>query len=186
MRKISKDWLRVTSTGTQQIKQQDPMQLIRMLGMPGFQRVEDLFLLYLPRGKDLPSLLEDVVNAVSLETFGIRAVDIEFKFPNKFWGLPDTSEERWEIEDRWQDHEEQFDSDHKGPDHAVEVLLSLGFDFRDNRGHPMRSVLHFARQAEAAVKGIAGRIPDRATIQSEAWGDAIAREAERFLATKRR
>lgn len=90
-----------------------------------------------------------------------------------------------EIEDRHYDHEDQYDTAEATDDEAVERLLALGLDFRDGKGQPLRCTKLFCRQAEAAAKGIMGRMPDCAAAGLESWAKALERDAIKHMSRKR-
>jgi hypothetical protein len=90
-----------------------------------------------------------------------------------------------EIEDRYCDHEDQFETAEATDEEAVAALLVLGFDFRDGRGQPLRCTMLYCRQAEAAAKGIKGKMPDRAATGLESWEKKLERDAREHMNKKR-
>lgn len=159
---------------------------IGMLGLPGFQRMEDLLLLHPPRQGDLSPQVEDYANHLSGETFGIVQNDTFFDLPSGYDDMPEWSPERCEIDAKWDAHEEQFETATATDDETVPILLKLGFDFHDHkRGQPMRSVMLFARQAEAAAKGIMGKRLDVEAARLEQFASALEREAKLHMSKKR-
>lgn len=160
-------------------------QMIRMLDLPGFQRMEDRLLLNPSRNGELGPDVEDFADNLSNETFGITRNDTLFELPSEYDDLPEWADERREIEDRWDIHEDQFETAEASDDEAIPILLRLGFDFRCERGQPMRCVKLFARQAEAAAKGIMGRLPDREVAGLEFWANALERDAKQHMLKKR-
>lgn len=159
---------------------------IRMLELPGFQEIEDKLWLYTPtRGVFTPEL-DAHINDLSLRTFGIVGNDTLFNLPDGYSQLPAWSDERIEIEDRYYDHEDQYDTADATDDEAVDSLLVLGLDFRDRKGQPLRCTKLFCRQAEAAAKGILGKMPDRTVAGLDSWANKLEREAREHMSKKRK
>lgn len=158
---------------------------IRLLDLPDFQKAEDRLLLYTSHRGEISTELRDFIDELSKRTFGITVIDTLFEYPQGWNDLPEWSAEWEEIEDRFDAHEDQFETSDANIDEAVEILLRLGLDFRDLRGAPLRCTKFFCRQAEAAAKGIMGKMPDRAAAGLESWERSLKRDAERHLKKKR-
>lgn len=156
-----------------------------MLDLPGFQRIEDKLCIYTPTRGALSPEMDAMIDDLSTATFGITANDTLFELPENYSRLPEWSDERIQIEDRYYDHEDQYETAEATDDEAVAILLLRGFDFRDARGQPLRCTLHFSRQAEAAAKGIKGRMPDRAAAGLESWTKKLEQEAKLHLQKNR-
>jgi hypothetical protein len=137
---------------------------IRILDVPGFREVEDNLLLYAPHLSTWPPDFVALFDDLSKQTFGVTNKETLFENP---------------------DHEDQFDTAEATDDEAVKILLQLGLDFRDEYGFPLRCVMLFCRQAEAAAKGTMGKMPDRASIGLESWAKALKRDAEQYVRKKR-
>jgi hypothetical protein len=183
MKKRHEEWWKLTSQASPaQYRANVP---IRVLDLPGFRRMEDKLLLNPPRQGLLSPEVEDFADNLSKETFGIVRNDTLFELPRAYDELPEWSDERQEIEDKWDAHEEQFQTAEATDDEAIPILLRLGFDFRDQRGQPIRCVKLFARQAEAAAKGIMGKLPDREAAGLESWASALERDARQHMLKKR-
>ncbi|RWK73163.1 hypothetical protein [Mesorhizobium sp.] len=95
------------------------------------------------------------------------------------------SSERWDIEDAFNKHEDQYETCEATDDEAVTVLAGLGLDFNDGRGQPLRCTKYFCRQAEAAAKGLMGKMPDRAAANLAVWGSALEQAARVHMNKKR-
>lgn len=185
MKKRYEDWLKLTgseSPASEHIEQGSPLR-IRML--PGFQAIEDKLLLYSSMRGALPPEIEKAVDDLSLSTFGVVATQTEFAFPDHYQSLPIYSDELREIEDAYYEFEERFDTSDATDDEAVDTLLGLGLDFRDERGLPLRCTKLFMRQAEAAAKGIVGRLPSRGDAEVAQWKTNLEQEADLYMRRKR-
>jgi hypothetical protein len=184
MKKRFEEWYKVA--GDTKPKATNTMSPpIRMLDLPGFQDMEAKLCLYTPiRGVFRPEM-DLLIDELSIKTFGIVANDTLFELPEGYSRLPEWSDERIEIEDRYFDHEDQYDTAEATDDEAVESLLSLGLDFRDSKRQPLRCTKLFCRQAEAAAKGIMGKMPDRAVAGLESWTKALERDARQHMSKKR-
>lgn len=183
MKKRHEAWWKLTGQNPPvQYKTNAP---IRMLDLPGFQRMEDKLLLNPQRQGLLSPEVEDFADNLSKETFAIVRNDTLFELPREYDELPEWSDEFQEIEAKWEVHEEQFETAEASDDEAIPILLRLGFDFRDQRGQPLLCVKLFARQAEAAAKGILGKLPDREAAGLESWASALEREARQHMLKKR-
>ena len=65
------------------------------------------------------------------------------------------------------------------------VFEPLGWDITDDFGRPMLILEHFSHQLYAAIKGIAGRLPDEEPAKVDtAWEMALKAEAQRFKGRK--
>lgn len=82
-------------------------------------------------------------------------------------------------------HEQRFETNDCSDDEAVEILLRLGLDFRDERGFPLRCVRLFRRQAEAAAKGIVGNMPECEAVSLKQWETTLEADARSFLKRRR-
>jgi hypothetical protein len=137
-----------------------------------FQKVralEDAILLQTWHIDALPPGAEDLIDIVTRDVFGNVYADTE-----AIVTYPALGDEEW-IEDL-----ADYDTDHLSDDAVVAYFLPLGLDFREDRGHPMRSTIFLARQAEAACKGIAGKIPEENEADERDWGARLQKEAQDF------
>ncbi|MER9683494.1 hypothetical protein NKJ23_30060 [Mesorhizobium sp. M0184] len=184
MKKRHEEWYKLTGE-TKPVAANTLAPPIRMLDLPGFQEMEDKLWLYTPtRGVFTPEL-DSRINDLSMRTFGIVENDTLFNLPDGYSQLPAWSDERIEIEDLFYDHEDQYDTADATDDEAVDSLLVLGLDFRDGKGQPLRCTKLFCRQAEAAAKGILGKMPDRTVAGLESWTKKLEREAREHMNKKR-
>ncbi|TWG90999.1 hypothetical protein L598_006200000100 [Mesorhizobium sp. J18] len=184
MKKRYEEWYKLTGE-TKPKAANTILPPIRVLDLPGFQEIEDKLCIYTPTRGALPPEMDAMIDDLSTATFGITANDTLFELPENYSRLPEWSDERIEIEDRYYDHEDQYETAEATDDEAVAILLLRGFDFRDARGQPLRCTLHFSGQAEAAAKGIKGRMPDRAAAGLESWTKKLEQEAKLHLQRKR-
>ena len=140
-----------------------------MRDLPAVSELERVLLLY---SDDLPRV-EQQVSDVSLKLFGITNADTIFYDDDA--EAPEGSAARDRFEERWDQHEERFDSPAMTDDEAMDLLQALGLDFSDDRGQPLRCTKYLMRLAEAAAKGIAGKMPDRGEISVERFDDRMKR-----------
>jgi hypothetical protein len=184
MKKRHEEWYKLTGE-TKPKAANTALPPIRVLDLPGFQGIEDKLCIYAPTRGALSPEMDAMIDDLSTATFGITANDTLFELPEIYSRLPEWSDERIEIEERYYDHEDQYETAEATDDEAVAILLLRGFDFRDARGQPLRCTLHFSRQAEAAAKGIMGKMPDRAVAGLESWTKKLEQEAKLHLQRKR-
>lgn len=71
-------------------------------------------------------------------------------------------------------------------DETMQEMLSIGVDFSDTRGHPLRCTLLLAASAEIAAKGIAGHLPDQGQATLDRIASNLERERDAFIGRKRR
>jgi hypothetical protein len=171
-------WLKLTG---EKIGARD-VASVQIRNIPAVKRLEDQLLLYSSHRGSPPPGIED---NVSRELFGIVATDTFYELPKNYESLDELSEERYQIDLAFNRYESKFKAEHLSLDDTVEYLLSLGLDFRDEHGQPLRCIMLLRRQAEAAAKKIFGKLPDLAAGKSEAWAEALQRETELFIARKR-
>jgi hypothetical protein len=127
-----------------------------VLDLPGVRELEDCLLLY----GNHPGRLEDEVDRVSRQLFGIAYQDTQFDMPDAYWDLPEFSPERIKLDVAFDDYKEQFETGEElADDEAMEALKRLGLDFSDERGQPLRCTKRMSRPAEMAAKGIKGKLP---------------------------
>ncbi|MGX8011068.1 hypothetical protein ACVDG8_019960 [Mesorhizobium sp. ORM8.1] len=183
MKKRHAEWLKLTANAKPETTM--PTAPIRILDLPGFEVIERKLLLYTTGRSELSPALEEEINEVSKSTFGITIDETKFAFPAHYSDLHEASQERWDIDHEFYKHEENYRTGESTDDEAVVILIKLGFDFNDSRGFPLRCTKLFCRQAEAAAKGLMGKIPDRAAANLKAWGSALE-EAARLHMNKKR
>ena len=66
-----------------------------------------------------------------------------------------------------------------------QVFEPLGWDVSNEYGRPMLMLEHFSHQLYAAVKGIAGQVPQQAApVEEGGWVKAMESDAQRFRRRK--
>jgi hypothetical protein len=154
-----------------------------MREQPGIRTLEDCILLH---ASDTVCV-ERTINETAQRLFGIVPDDCVFCWPAGVLELPEDSPEVVAMARLWNEHEQQFEiHDSLTDDETMEELAKLGVDFSDERGHPLRCTKPLGRVAEAAARGLKGRLPELALAADTKWEDALAAERDAFLAKKRR
>jgi hypothetical protein len=69
---------------------------------------------------------------------------------------------------------------------TLQAMLTIGIDFSNTRGHPLRCTLLLAGPAEIAARGIAGHLPDQGQAALDRMASNLVREREAFMARKRK
>jgi hypothetical protein len=167
-----------------------PTVPIRMRDLPVVMDLERKLLLYSPTRGPTSQQVERFVSDASRELFGITRRDTEFDCPDELVE-EDEFEAPWcyeisETERQRREFEQRFKTSGVSDVEAVAILLQYGLDFRDEVGHPLRCTMRLCRQAEAAAKGIAGKLPDVAAAEEKRLADKLEQEAEAFMASRRR
>lgn len=161
-------------------------EMLRLIEIPAIRTLEDKLLLGTTLHGPLPHTLDEPIRETSLAVFGIVENDTYFMLPANFNSLPENSPERGKVEESYWDFEERFELDEDfTDDEMVETLLRLGVDMRDERGLPLRCTKLLYRQAEAAAKGIAGRLPDQIELRFNKWEKGLMNAANSHLAAKK-
>ncbi len=151
-----------------------PSSPVKIRELPGFNAVEDAALLY---GGER---LESAADRFTRRHFDLVAGELEALRPSD-----DTSIHPAQLDREMELHPRRLLVDYLSDDETVEYLLTLGFDLRCNRGQPLRSTEAIAAQIEAAARGLAGKLPDRAAIEVESFEARIAADAAAFVLRKR-
>jgi hypothetical protein len=185
MKKRHEEWVRLTAGAPIKQPVDNIKGICRIRELPGFRELEDRLLLYWSAHGVLPPELENAINELSERTFGILRDETLFALPARYSDLPRWSDERQQIEDAWDEHEAQFETADATDDEAVAILTKLGLDFTDDRGQPLRCTKLMCRQAEAAAKGIMGRLPDRSSAALSRFETGLVEAARRFMKDKR-
>ena len=160
---------------------------IRLIDIPAIKTLEDKLLLGASLHGPLPHTLDAPIRDASLAVFSIAEVETYFQLPEGFHSLAEGSPAREKVEEAYWNYEDRFELDEDfTDDEIVETLLKFGVDMRDGRGLPLRSTKLLFRQAEAAAKGIAGRMPDPADLKLNEWEKKIVKDANSHLAAKKR
>ena len=128
--------------------------------LPG---VADLEVDLLLRRNEYDGVEQDLAERVALKLFGV-----------------------WSIEDNCELADDMLTAWVMADDETMEAMLTLGIDFSDTRGHPLRCTLLLAGPAEIAVRGIAGHPPDQSKAVLDRMTSNLERERDAFIARKRR
>jgi phenylpropionate dioxygenase-like ring-hydroxylating dioxygenase large terminal subunit len=150
-----------------------------MLDLPGIRKLEDSLLFNgFPRCVLSPET-EQLALDLSIELFGITQSQTEFNVDD-YWDCDDE-----EFEQKRLKHLRWFATTDLPDEDKVQALLHLGLDFRDDRGGPFRCTRLLSGQAEAAAKGVMGKLPDQASANLNRWANNLQKDAEDYL-TKRK
>lgn len=144
--------------------------------------------------RDLPGLMELEGKAI---LYGAEGLEAEAgKFTQRHFGIDgadlvsaEIGAESLDIEDvaaEFASYPHQLLTSYLMDDEITAVMLLYGLDFRDGRGQPLKCIHLIAGPAEAALKGIAGHLPDMLAVQADRFGDEMKAHADTFLANKRR
>ena len=136
-----------------------PALLIRDL--PGIDRLEDKLLLY---GKQREGIEDDLTAPVALRLFGVSAA---------------------QIADAYEEHDNLFTAWENTDDETLLLMLTLGIDFTDARGQPLRCTVHLAPAAEIAARGIAGKVPNPAQIELDRMASKMEQERDAYMKRRR-
>lgn len=136
------------------------------------QLLDERILVQSWRVEALPPGADDYIDYVTTDLFGNTYRSTLYQGVE---GDPDLD---YFAEDQ---HESQFETDEMSDDQIVAYFLPLGLDFRDERGHPLRCTIFIAGQAEAALKGIAGQLPNPQEAAQSNWEEDLRRDAARFI-----
>lgn len=71
-------------------------------------------------------------------------------------------------------------------DEITSVMLEHGVDFRDSRGQPLKCIHLLAGAVEAALKGIAGQLPEPGAFDPDSAKAKLDADVRAFLSRKRR
>jgi hypothetical protein len=172
------------AAGKKPAREQDKKPVaLRIRDLPGIRKLEDHLLLF----SDDPHRIDDEVAEVSRQLFAIEPKEVRHDLPDEFWDLPDYSDERYRITVAHAKHENQFaTSDRLSPERTVEVLATLGVDFLDDQGQPLRCTKRLGRVAEAAARGLKGKLPDRGVANLHQWEESMKKAVDAFMARKRK
>jgi hypothetical protein len=132
---------------------------IRVIDLPGFRRIEDMSL-----------LISDILGPRTPEFDDVWDALVESTFHSP----------RHAMDDVIAEHGDALDTPDMTDDEQVELLGEFGLDLTDGRGHPLRITRLLAPYAEAVVRGLVGRIPDRGEVGLERWEAALASDARAF------
>lgn len=129
--------------------------------------------------RDLPGIVElEVKLLLERNAYDGAAEDFCKETALKLFGVWVTEES--EIFE--QTREATFASHGLADDEVMVVMMSLGIDFSDASGNPLRCTRGLAMSAEFAARGIAGKLPDQNT---DRFAFNLERQRDAFMARKR-
>ena len=152
-------------------KQDVDTNLVVIRSIPGFLDLETEVVLRCGSFGDPFPTTKTKIDRLSEQTFGATEADV-----HRFLALHRNDQGLIE---------KKFAKSNLRPDLAVDYLLSLNFDFRDESRNPLKLTEYFKFQAAAAAKGILGKVPDFIGISRDAWGHEINEDAEEFKRRKK-
>jgi hypothetical protein len=153
-----------------------PQFLIR--AHPGIEDLERKLLFSKGNGDTLPAEIEEFVDRISVQLFGVKRQDTEF--PDSYYLRQKRFFDPGEYE-----HECQYETAELDQEEVVWFLKQYGLDFTGSDGQPLRCTWHLKRQAEAAAKGIMGKMPDREKAAVDSFASRLEAEAKAFKSRKR-
>lgn len=81
-----------------------------------------------------------------------------------------------------QAREATFANHELADDEVMDVMMSIGIDFSNASGNPLRCTLGLAMSAEFAARGIAGHLPDQ---NADQFASNLERDRDAFMAKRR-
>jgi hypothetical protein len=141
---------------------------IEIRKIPSILKIEDK-LLFTCLPDQLEAELEELVDKVSVEVFGITTLQTIVQHPDDCAELQEDHEQYLIKLKEFFEHEEDYFTQDYGDEDSILILLELGLDFRDENGFPLRCTRYLKRQAEIAAKGKLGKLPDIAAIDEANW-----------------
>lgn len=148
---------------------------VRVRDLSGFLKVEDAALLW---GGER---LERAADAFLEKTFGIDDDDLWAFRPDEAASISLS-----DLKAEMLRHPKRLLADYLTDDEAVNYLLNLGFDLRDERGQPLRATHAMAPAVEAVARGLCGHLPDPTAASVENFAERIQAEAKAFMQGRRR
>jgi len=159
---------------------------IVMRHIPAMEEIERICCLYVDPRHVTHSTTDHRLDPLLFQVFGSELKDVQFRIPDHYWDLPEDSPEAWGIATEYHRFEEQFETSDMGDEETVAFLLERGLDFRDKRGFPLRSTHLLKRQAEAAIKGIAGKLPDLEEAGARRFQSNLERDVANFQSRRKK
>lgn len=148
---------------------------IRLTALRSIQLLDERILVQSWRRDALPAGADDYIDLTTKDIFDNTYDSTLYRATGKDADMEYFAKEQ---------HDSQFQTDDMSDDQIVAYFLPLGLDFRDDRGHPLRCTIFIARQAEAAVKGISGRLPETTQAEQRSWEENLPRDASKFMRDK--
>jgi hypothetical protein len=170
------EWAKLTTTPAA-VPQ---LAMVRVRDFPGVEQLERA-LLFGFRGRELPAELQGFVDAISKQLFDIMPDDTEYQPPEDSHLQPKIF-----IQADRDDHDLDYETVDMDPDQALEFLKRFGLDFSDSKGAPLLCIRFLKRPAEAAAKGMLGRMPDRAQVSLDSFQNKLEAEREAFLSRRKK
>jgi hypothetical protein len=146
--------------------------------------MEDRLLFETPRNGSLSADLENAVDDLARSLFGFCSNEVYCRWPDDYEKYPEDSPEMALLRQKFEEFEDALETPWVDVDDQVSLLLRFGLDFTDHNGRPLRCTVHFARPAEAAARGLMGRMPERASFNAEKLERDLAAAARKFRARK--
>lgn len=152
--------------------------LIRLLSLPGVQKLEGQLLLALsPRSPEEP-FLEDRIDLVSRQLFGITEADTK---------LPDLDDDWDEFVynshwDRLKERDALFPPEAYGHPGTVHYYSAFGIDVANDHGQPALILRNFHRQIVMSELGLMGTRLGQSTAT---WEAQLSEDAKSFASVQR-
>jgi hypothetical protein len=166
-------------------KIQTPRPVFVIRNIQKFQNLENDILLELRVYGFLRGLLQEKIDSLSKEIFGIDENDTKFIFPKAFNDWEEYSPKRTQALESNERHEEKFETRNLSDKEAVTVLKSFGYDFCTENGAPLLLTVYFKRQVEAVYKKIAGHSPDLNELSLIKFQTKLEQEVLQFQKTRK-
>ncbi|HVI27592.1 hypothetical protein [Hansschlegelia sp.] len=176
MKKRYEEWGKLSAT-----YKPKPRPMIRMIDLPAVRKLEDAVLL----GRAQGSWAEEHADTASKELFGNTLADTQFRFPDCYFDDDAGDGLIIETNGRYDKHEAKFATTGKSDADMCAVLKELGLDFTGMDGRPLHCTPLLARQAEAAARRIAGKLPDVEDLSVRQWAANLEEAARAFQQKKR-
>lgn len=163
---------------------------MRLLDLPGIRDLENLHLLNdnAHVGIAEQDKLSNRIDDVSVKYFGITEPETYYAFPDDFEELKRSEpEEAYRLQDERDEFEAQFFCNANRPFRdLLSYLQNLGWDLTDENGRPLRLLERFARQIEAAAKGLVegAHLPSVKAVNDEKWETNLAEAAKQYVKRK--
>ncbi len=155
-------------------------QLLVMRDIEGAQALETHIMAgWRIRPIDDQEINSPTLNSFSKKIFGITYSNTQLDLTPDQMKILETSEKKEEWEEMKESFESQLTTTDASPEEAVEILLSLGVDFRSVDGYPLNMTRYLARQAEAAARGFMGKLPDLEKLEIERWATNLLIDKKR-------
>lgn len=159
---------------------------IKVLTLHGVQAIEDKLLFETPRKGCLSAEVEKAVDDLARRLFGYCSSDVCFHWPNGYERFPEDSSEIALLHQKSDEFEDALETVLVDLDDKILILRELGLDFTDANGRPLRCTEYLSRTAEAAARGLMGRMPERASFDAEKLERDLTEAARKFRAQKPR